>query len=71
MTANMMTQLILPLALFCIMLGVGLTLRVADFRRLFQQPRAVLVGGILQLLFLPLLAALVVLLFQLFWLWVY
>lgn len=46
----------LPLALAIIMLGMGLGLKMADFRRVVEQPRAVGVGTIGQLLFIPLLA---------------
>lgn len=56
MEANTMTQLVLPAALFCIMMGVGLSLVPADFRRLLEQPRPVLTGLLLQLGCLPLLA---------------
>lgn len=56
MTATYMTQLVLPTALFCIMVGVGLTLQFADFRRLLVRPGPVLLGLSLQLLCLPLLA---------------
>lgn len=57
MTATIMTQLVLPAALFCIMIGVGLTLQFADFQRLIARPGPVLLGLGLQLLCLPLLAA--------------
>lgn len=56
MTATIMTQLVLPAALFCIMIGVGLTLQFADFQRLITRPGPVLLGLGLQLLCLPLLA---------------
>jgi len=57
MTATFMTQLVLPAALFCIMVGVGLTLEFADFRRLLVRPTPILLGLALQMLCLPLLAA--------------
>jgi len=47
---------LLPVALGFIMFAVGVTLVPADFTRLFEQPRAVIAGLIGQLLFLPLLA---------------
>ncbi|MBY4677802.1 bile acid:sodium symporter family protein [Marinobacterium arenosum] len=65
MAANIISQLILPAALFFIMLGVGFSLQPADFRRVWQSPLAVAVGLTLQLLVLPVLGALVVLLFSL------
>jgi BASS family bile acid:Na+ symporter len=43
----------LPLALAIIMLGLGLHLRVEDFRRILTQPKAILVGLASQLLLLP------------------
>lgn len=56
MEQNIVTQLVLPLALFVVMLGMGLSLVPADFRRVFEKPRAVAVGALGQLLFLPLVA---------------
>lgn len=56
MEQNIVTQLVLPLALFVVMLGMGLSLVPADFRRVFEKPRAVAVGVLGQLLFLPLVA---------------
>lgn len=44
MQASIVTNLLLPLALAIIMLGLGLSLTVADFRRVVRYPRAVLVG---------------------------
>ena len=58
-------QVILPLALFLIMFGIGLSLTTQDFARLTKQPKAVLAGVLLQLLGLPLLCLLVVTVFQL------
>ena len=55
MTPNIIGTL-LPVALGFIMFAVGVTLVPADFTRLFEQPRAVIAGLIGQLLFLPLLA---------------
>lgn len=56
MEQNIVTQLVLPLALFVVMLGMGLSLVPADFRRVFEKPRAVAVGVLGQLLLLPLIA---------------
>lgn len=44
---------LLPLALAIIMLGLGLSLTVADFRRVLEQPRSVLVALVCQILLLP------------------
>ena len=49
-------QIILPLALAFIMLALGVGLTPADFRRIFAQPKAFLVGAALQFFSLPLLA---------------
>jgi BASS family bile acid:Na+ symporter len=49
-------QTFLPLALAFIMFAVGVTLVPADFRRLFEQPRAVVAGLVAQLIGLPLVA---------------
>lgn len=58
-------QVVLPLALFTIMLGVGMSLRVSEFSLLWRKPAVVLVGVLSQLLLLPLLGWVVVLCFQL------
>ena len=55
----------LPIALAIIMFGLGLTLTVADFRRVAQTPKAVAVVLALQVLLLPLVAFGLVLLFDL------
>jgi BASS family bile acid:Na+ symporter len=55
MEKSILTQVFLPLALFVIMLGMGLSLQLLDFRRIVQQPKATLLGLVNQLIFLPLL----------------
>ena len=55
MEASILTSVLLPLALFIIMLGMGLSLVIDDFRRVAQYPKAATVGLINQLLFLPLI----------------
>lgn len=64
MTAEI-TQLVLPLSLFCIMTGVGLSLQWRDFYVVLSQPRVLIVGLLLQLLLLPVLALAVTQLFPL------
>src|ERR1043165_9172339 len=54
MEASILTAVLLPVALGIIMLGLGLALSVADFARVLQYPRAVLVGLSCQMLVLPL-----------------
>ncbi|MCB9235122.1 MAG: bile acid:sodium symporter family protein [Bacteroidia bacterium] len=51
----MITTLFLPLALFIIMLGMGLSLIPNDFRRILIYPKATLTGVINQMVFVPLL----------------
>src|SRR6218665_4022985 len=53
MQASLLTNLLLPLALGIIMLGLGLGLTLEDFRRVARYPRAVLIGLALQILVLP------------------
>ena len=53
MQAGLLTNLLLPLALGIIMLGLGLGLTGEDFRRVARYPRAVLIGLGLQTLLLP------------------
>lgn len=60
MENSAMTQVILPITLFTIMLGVGLSLSVADFKQVFKQPGVTALGVGMQLLLLPLLGFMVV-----------
>ena len=50
------TEIFLPLALFVIMLSLGLGLGPADFRRIAVQPRDFLAGLASQLVLLPAVA---------------
>jgi BASS family bile acid:Na+ symporter len=54
-----MTAVLLPVALGVIMLGLGLSLTIADFKRVVQVPRPVLVGLSCQMLILPLACLLI------------
>ncbi|MEB3225099.1 MAG: bile acid:sodium symporter family protein [Synechococcus sp.] len=54
MDANFLTAVLLPLALFVIMLGMGLGLTPNDFKRVLVEPKGVIVGAIAQLVLLPL-----------------
>jgi len=56
MEANIITQVFLPLALFIIMLGMGLALVPADFKRVFLYPKAVTIGIVLKVLLIPAIA---------------
>jgi bile acid:Na+ symporter, BASS family len=55
----------LPVALFIIMVGIGLTLTVRDFQREAEHPKGMVVGAFGQILIMPLLGFLVVMLFGL------
>lgn len=55
MESNIITEVFLPGALAIIMLGMGLSLAIGDFKRLFKHPRAILTGLLNQLIFLPLI----------------
>jgi BASS family bile acid:Na+ symporter len=52
MEASLITNILLPLALGVIMFGLGLSLTLADFRRVAVYPRAVVAGLLLQMLVL-------------------
>ncbi len=54
MESNLLTTVFLPIALGIIMLGMGMSLTVEDFKRIFVLPKAVITGLILQLFLLPL-----------------
>lgn len=53
MEQNVITAVLLPVALGVIMLGLGLSLGLADFRRIVLYPRAAIVGLGCQMLILP------------------
>lgn len=53
MEQNVITAVFLPLALGVIMLGLGLSLTLEDFRRVLVYPKAVIVGLLCQMAILP------------------
>jgi BASS family bile acid:Na+ symporter len=55
MESSFLTTVFLPLALFIIMLGMGLGLTLDDFRRILTEPKGVLLGLAAQLIVLPLI----------------
>ncbi len=65
MQSSFLNEVLLPVALAIIMLGMGLSLTTADFKRAFAQPKALLAGLFGQMLVLPLLGFAVVSLFSL------
>jgi BASS family bile acid:Na+ symporter len=63
--SSIVTNVLLPLALGVVMLGLGLSLTVADFARVLRYPRAVLVGLFTQTIVLVTVAYLFARLFSL------
>lgn len=53
MESNVLSTVFLPLALFIIMIGMGLGLKIVDFKRILIEPKGVLFGLIAQLIILP------------------
>ena len=56
MVDNALINVGLPIALFIIMIGMGLTLTLRDFREVLIEPRGTLYGLVAQIVLLPLLA---------------
>ena len=54
MQKSLLTTLVLPIALAIIMLGMGLSLVLDDFKRVAKHPKAVAIGIACQMLLLPL-----------------
>ncbi|HIK43308.1 MAG TPA: bile acid:sodium symporter, partial [Leptolyngbyaceae cyanobacterium M65_K2018_010] len=65
MESSFLTTVLLPLALFAVMLGMGLGLKLEDFTRVVIYPKAVLIGLLAQLVMLPLLGFFLALMFPL------
>ena len=59
MENSLLTTLVLPLSLAIIMVGMGLSLVVDDFKRVFVYPKATLIGLFNQLVMLPIIGFLV------------
>ncbi|MBV5315257.1 MAG: bile acid:sodium symporter family protein [Prolixibacteraceae bacterium] len=53
MESNLFNVVLLPLALGIVMLGLGLSLTLNDFKRVINYPKAILIGLISQMLILP------------------
>jgi BASS family bile acid:Na+ symporter len=56
MEKSMITEIFLPLSIAVIMIGMGLSLTLNDFKRITIYPKAILVGLLSQLVLLPLMA---------------
>ncbi|RZS29613.1 BASS family bile acid:Na+ symporter [Herbihabitans rhizosphaerae] len=65
MQSTTMTTVVLPIALAIIMLGLGMSLTVADFKRVAKVPKAAFIALACQILVLPAIALLLVLMFDL------
>lgn len=61
---DQVSTIILGVSLMVVMLGMGLSLVVEDFRRIFFQPKAIILGLCNQIIFLPLLAFALAVLFS-------
>lgn len=56
MEQGLLIQIGLPIALFIIMIGMGMTLALGDFRKILIYPRGTVVGTVAQILLMPLIA---------------
>ncbi|PKA15795.1 bile acid:sodium symporter family protein [Leptospira haakeii] len=65
MQSGFLLEIVLPISLFIIMFGMGLSLTIKDFERVALFPKAVLVGLLAQLLLLPFLGFMVATMFHL------
>jgi len=65
METDFLVKVILPAALFVIMLGMGMALKPADFKLVLSHPKAVSLGVFAQMIMLPLVAYLIVIAFDL------
>lgn len=65
MTSNSLLSAFLPAALGIIMLGLGLSLSIDDFKRVVKYPKAMMVGLICQMILLPVLCFGLVIIFGL------
>ncbi|NJB81589.1 bile acid:sodium symporter family protein [Wenyingzhuangia aestuarii] len=53
---DLLLKVLLPLSLAIIMLGMGMSLTIHDFTRVFRQPKSVVIGLFNQVVILPLIA---------------
>jgi len=63
--AEIISKIFLPISLAIIMLGMGMTLIPHDFTRILKNPKAILIGLINQLVFLPVIGFLLAITFNL------
>lgn len=55
MQESIISTVVLPLAIFIIMVTLGMTLTVADFKRIFTSPKPIFIGLLCQMILLPVL----------------
>lgn len=65
MQVDILTKIILPLSLFLIMFGIGLSLKFSDFKGVLLYPKAVIIGISAQMILLPVIAYIIAIIFQL------
>jgi BASS family bile acid:Na+ symporter len=65
MQESIISSVILPLAIAIIMVTLGMTLTIADFKRIFTSPKPIFIGLLCQMLLLPVLGFAVASLFAL------
>jgi len=58
------STIFLVAALFIIMMGMGLSLTISDFKRILKYPKAVFIGFINQIILLPIIAYVLIILFD-------
>jgi BASS family bile acid:Na+ symporter len=56
MNENFFSNILLPITLAIITLGMGIDIEVKDFTRIFRQPKAIITGLLIQMILLPLIA---------------
>jgi len=62
---GVIVDVVLPIALAFIMFSLGVGLELADFRRVLERPRDLLIGVLSQIILLPVVALLLVTLWPL------
>ena len=60
MQSNFLSVVLMPLALALIMTGLGLSLTLADFKRVYLFPKAVIIGLFCQMFVLPIICFLII-----------
>ena len=63
--AQTVSQIMLPVVLGLVMLGMGLSLQIKDFKAVLKAPKVAIIGFLLQLLLLPILALFIIKVFGL------